>query len=103
LKIVQKYNPEFRKELDVPDILSILDEETALLVFCINDKGSIGSVISESRGIQSVDIPGFKTYNLNSLLSQQDGQGSINKIWLGDFQSYLNALGTTRYEGTFQA
>jgi hypothetical protein len=74
IKIVQRSNPKFQKELDVSDILSMLDSETALLTFCITDKGSIGFVVSRPSGIQSVDIPCFKKEGLNNLLFKPDGQ-----------------------------
>jgi hypothetical protein len=52
--------------------LSIADKETVLMTFSITDKGSIGFVVSGSNGIQSVDIPGFKTEELNRLLFEPD-------------------------------
>ncbi|MCO5382624.1 MAG: CHAT domain-containing protein [Methanosarcina barkeri] len=103
VKVIQMYNPEFQKELDISDILSIIDNETALLTFCITNKGSIGFVVSWSTGVQSVDIPGFKTEDLNRLLFQLDDQGVINGGWVGDYPSYLNALGTKHQENVFQA
>ena len=91
VKAVQRFNPEFQKKLEVSDILSILDEETALLTFCITDKVSIGFVASRSKGIQSVDIPGFQIKDLNNLLFEPDGQELITGGWVGDYLSYCDA------------
>lgn len=96
-KVIQEYNPEFQKELDISDILSIPDAETALLAFCITDKGSIGFVVSGSKGIECVNIPDFKTEDLNSLLFKTDKQGYIKGGWVGDYRRYLFALETYHY------
>ena|GEM_PF-1892306 len=69
--------------------MSIADKETVLMTFSITDKCSI--VVSGSNGIQSVDIPGFKTEELNRLLFEPDERGFITGGWVGDYQSYLNA------------
>lgn len=103
VKNVQMSAPEFQKELDISDILSIIDEKTALLTFCITNEGSIGFVVSGSSGIKTVDIPDFETEDLDSLLSLQDGQGSINGGWVGDYLGYLYTVGTERQRDAFQA
>ena len=102
-KVVQEYEPNFQKELDVSDILPIADKETALLTFCITDKGSVGFVVSKSGGIQSVDIPGFKKKDLDDLLFKPDEQRYITGGWIGDYQSYIDSLGTKRRDATFQS
>ena len=61
------------------------------MIFSIIDKGSIGFVASGSNDIQSVDITGFKTEELNRLLFEPDERGFITCGWVGDYQSYLNA------------
>lgn len=94
VRIIQEYDPDFQKKLDISDILSILDEETALLTFCITDKGSIGFVVSESNGVQSVDLPGFKNVDLNKLFFRYDEQGLMTGGWVGSYMSSYNALDT---------
>ena len=98
VKIIQRYNQEFQKELEISDILSIVDNETALLTFCIADKGSMGFVVTESNGIQSVDISGFKTEDLNSLLFKSGEQGITQSGWIGDYLNYFNAPDIKRYD-----
>jgi CHAT domain-containing protein len=97
VKIMQRYNPEFQKELKILDVLSILDEETALLTFCITNKGSMGFTLSKSNGLQLVDISDFKTEDLNSLLFKFNGQGILTGGWVGNYISYLNAFKTYNY------
>jgi CHAT domain-containing protein len=94
---VQRFNSEFQKKLEVSDILSILDEETALLTFCIANEGSIGFVASRSKGIQSVDIPGFQIKDLNNLLFKPEGQELITGGWVGDYLSYCDASNDFNY------
>jgi CHAT domain-containing protein len=101
-KDIQRHNPDFQKELDISDILSTLDKETALLTFCITYKGSIGFIVSKSRGIQAVEIP-YKKEDLDNLLFQHDEQGLVTGGWIGNYLSYLNALGTSRHENAFWA
>lgn len=102
VKVVQGCDTKFQKELDIYDILSITDRETALLTFCITDKGSIGFMVNGSSGIKSVDVPGFKTEDLDNLLFRRDGQGSITGGWIVDYLSYLDSLGVKRDEDAFQ-
>lgn len=99
VSIVQKYNPDFQKELNISDILLIPDKETALLTFCITDKGSIGFVVSEGN-VQSVEIP-FKTKDLNNLLYQLDRQGYIIGGLIGKYLNYLNSFGTNHQIDAF--
>jgi len=94
IKLLQSYDPEFQKELDVSDILSILDEETAILTFCITDKGSIGFVVSRSNGVKAVEISNFKTEDLNSLLFKPYDYGIRTGGWVTDYLSYQNASAT---------
>lgn len=94
IKVIREYNPEFQKELDISDILSIPNEETALLAFCITGKGSIGFAVSGLSNIKSVDLPGFKTEDLNNLLFKTDEQGYIASGWIGDYLNHLNLLVT---------
>ncbi|WP_410508008.1 CHAT domain-containing protein [Methanosarcina hadiensis] len=93
-KVVQAYNPGFQKELETLDILSVLDDETAILTFCITDKGSIGFLISELNSIQSAGIPDFKTKDLNRLLFNADDQGNIKGGWVGSHANYQHASET---------
>lgn len=44
-------------------------------------------LISELNSIQSVDIPDFKTENLNQLLFNPDRQGTIKGGWVGNYVS----------------
>jgi CHAT domain-containing protein len=101
IKIIQMYDPKFQNELDILDILSIPNKDTALLTFCITDKGSIGFIISESCGVQSVNIPSFKEKDLVNLLFKPDGHGSITGGWVGDYQNYLKTTGTSCNEDAF--
>ena len=65
VKAIQGYDPSFQKELEISYIKSMPNDETALLTFCITNKGSVGFVVSRSNGIQSVDIPSFKIEEFN--------------------------------------
>jgi CHAT domain-containing protein len=91
VKVVKMYNPEFQKKLDIYDILSILDEETALMTFCITDEGSIGSIVSRSRGVKSFDIPEFRIKELNTMLFNSNGKELLTGSWVGDYLSYCDA------------
>lgn len=98
VKVVQKYEPSFQKELEITYVLSIADDEEALLTFCITYKGSIGFIVSRSNGIQSVDMPSFKIEELNQLLFKPNEQGSITGGWVENYWSYLNAPEIKRYD-----
>ncbi len=102
-KIVQKYNPRFQKGLGTSDIQSILDNETALMTFCITDKGSVGFAVSRLNGVQSVEIPDFRTEDLDNLFFKPNEQGFITGGWVGDYLDYLDAVAIKNYKDVFQS
>lgn len=103
VKLLQKYDPMFLKELEISDVLLIPDKDTALITFCITDKGSIGYILTRSNGIQSVNIPGFNAKDLDNLLFRHSGQGSASDGWISTYQNYLHTSGTHLHETAFQS
>jgi CHAT domain-containing protein len=102
-KVIQKYAPGFLKKLDIQDILSIPDKETALLTFCITSNGSVGFAVSSSKEICSVCIPDFKIEDVDNLLFKLDEHGFIKGGLVGDYLNYLKSLDTNRREEDFQS
>jgi CHAT domain-containing protein len=81
---IQNYVPSFQKDLEISDIQNILDNETALLSFCVTDKGSIVFVVTRSGGVRTVDVPGFNSTDLDQLIIERDDQGDITGGWIGN-------------------
>lgn len=57
-------------------------------------------MVSRSNGVQSMNLPDFKTENLTYLLFESDDQGFLTCGWVGDYQAYLSALQTFKNYST---
>ncbi|RKZ93487.1 MAG: hypothetical protein DRR19_00925 [Candidatus Parabeggiatoa sp. nov. 1] len=84
---IREYLPKFLKPIDLKTVKNILpDERTALIAFCITESGSVGFIITQKFGIQSVDVPDFTTTSLRVLTQGADD----NPDWGGWIKYYNN-------------
>ena len=89
---VRTYAPHFLEEIDLPTFgAQFLDEQTALIAFCITEQGSMGFVVSQhgQEKVQVVEVLTFTQTDLRHLLIEGDTNGRSIGGWLGAYASYL--------------
>ena len=73
---VREYTAHFLKEINLPAIQTLTpDAHTALVAFCMTDQGSMGFIVSQNHdeAVQVVDVPGFTTATLSTLIQGHEG------------------------------
>jgi len=90
LQEVQRYAPDFLREIDLPLLEGLLpDDRTALVSFCLTEMGSLGFVLTRGGPeppLQMVDVPGFTTEDLNALLFGPGPAATASNGWVAAAQ-----------------
>ena len=89
---VRTYTPHFLAAIDLSTIEAQLsDEQTALIVFCITEQGSMGFIVSQhdQEGAQMVEAPTFTRTDVRRLFAEWDADGRPTGGWLGAYNRYL--------------
>jgi CHAT domain-containing protein len=90
---VRLYAPDFLCPIDFSAIQALLsDESTALVAFCITDRGSMSFVVSHNsdQEVQVVEIPTFTQVELHRLLAEFNTDGRPIGGWLDAYDHYRN-------------
>ena len=98
---IRTYAPHFLEAIDLSTIdAQLLDQQTALLAFCITEQGSMGFVVSQHHQgeIQVVEVPTFTQTDLSRLLIEWDADGYPSGGWLGAYNRYLIDDTVTAFE-----
>ena len=102
IRHVRTYALDFLAEIDFPTIRAqFSDKQTALIVFCITEQGSMGFVVSQydQEKVRVVEIPTFTQTDLSRLFAEWDANGRLIGGWLGAYNRYLG----DRTVATFEA
>jgi len=88
---VRLSTPDFLRPFDFSGMqASLPDERTALVAFCITDRGSLSFVVSHvsDQEVQVVEIPTFTRTELHRLLAEFDAGGRPMGGWLDAYDHY---------------
>ena len=75
---IRTYAQHFLEAIDLPTVeAQLLDQQTALIAFCITEQGSMGFVVSRHHQgeIQVVEMPTFTQTDLHRLFAEWDADG----------------------------
>jgi CHAT domain-containing protein/tetratricopeptide (TPR) repeat protein len=85
---VRESDPNFLKRIQANELESLCpDSESALVQWCVTDKGSLGFALTRRQqpALSVIDIPGFSTASLRKLMLS-DGITSSQLTWMDGYR-----------------
>ncbi len=97
---VRTYAPQFLAAFDRSTLVAQLpDRQTALISFCITERGSMGLIVSqhEQEGVQVIEMPTFTEEDLRRLFIATNPEG-LAPSWFEAYRRFLRNGGPSSIE-----